>query len=137
MGAPFKALDEGVLVASLGFQVYTQFEIKLVSLFKCGSRAPPVGIFEVEVDEVSGEDDAHEAEADHGEVEPEVEHPQLPLDDGPVLGDLLAQPHHPVDRLVGLLGHGHDLVGLEGQVRPLFRRSAFGAADRRRRRLAR
>ena len=47
-----------------------------------------VSEFEIEVDEVSGKAHPNETESAHGEIETQVEHSKLVLDNGPVLWDL-------------------------------------------------
>ncbi len=65
-----------------------------------------MGISEIEVDEDDGEDNPNHAEADHGQVEPDVKLHQLVLDNGPVLGDLLPNPGDSVIKLLFLLSLG-------------------------------
>jgi|FrelakmetLWP11LW_1041352.scaffolds.fasta_scaffold415883_1 hypothetical protein len=64
----------------------------MIYYYKKYLRLPSVRISEIEIDEQGCKDDADHAEADHGEVEPDVELHQLVLDDRPILRDLGADP---------------------------------------------
>ena len=80
---------------------------KLTSACHVKPASPSVRISKVEVDEHGSKDDADHAEADHGEVEPDVELHQLVLDDRSILRDLRADPDH----LVLSVGLDHVRVG--------------------------
>ena len=75
-----------------------------------------VSEFEIEVDEVSGKAHPNETESAHGEIETQVEHSKLVLDNGPVLWDLpvSSQPNHPV-RTVHWNGHPASGVAINGR----------------------
>ena len=58
------------------------------------TNSPSVRVLEVEPDESQGDAAPSEAQQDHGQVEPEVDDAELVGDDGPVLRDLVVDPHH-------------------------------------------
>ena len=84
-----------ILIAKNGLFLKAQFG-HLVTLFETHllriSQLPSVRISEIEEYQDSGEYDSDHAQADHGQVQPDVQLHELDLDDGPILWDLLADP---------------------------------------------